>query len=118
MLNITKLKIWPELSKLGFEPINYNSHGKKVAIGASLRKKLVSTSGEEFYTDIIGIEPKSYFKASKKYYIYGVIKTPYYDEYFRYDEIGRKEKTMLEVRRINDFFTAKDILPTVEKMLK
>ena len=34
-MNITKLKVWPALQQLGFEPINYNFNGKKVATGAT-----------------------------------------------------------------------------------
>lgn len=37
MKNITKYSFWPELEKLGFTPVRFNSQGKLKAIGAGLR---------------------------------------------------------------------------------
>ena len=37
MKNITKYSFWPELEKLGFTPVRFNSQGKLNAIGAGLR---------------------------------------------------------------------------------
>ncbi len=114
-MNITKLKIWPELEAMGFEPINYRAHGRKVATGAALRRKLTSIKGEEFYTDIICIEPHS-FSDHKNYHITGEVKTPFVAPYYTY-EYGRKKEYYHTVDRINEFFAANNILPTITKML-
>lgn len=115
-MNITNLKIWPELVKLGFEPIKYRSHGKVVCVGASLMKELTSISGENFKTDIITIEPKGSFTDRQNYHITGDIKTPFIDKFYRY-EYGRKVEFFDTVAHMNNFFKATDILKTVKLML-
>lgn len=116
-MNITKLSVWPKLQALGFEPINYYAHGKKVAIGAALRRTVKNLSGEDFKTDVICIQPSS-FSDKRNYHITGEVKTPFYGKFHRYTGIGRKEEVTLLVDRINEYFRANKILPTVEMMLK
>lgn len=114
-MNITKLKCWQQLEKLGFEPINYRFNGKKLHTGASLRKQLKSISGEMFYTDIITIEPHN-FSDRKNFHISGDVKTPFTDKFYRY-EYGQKIELYRTVDHINEFFTANEILKTVNLML-
>lgn len=116
MVNITKLKIWADLQKLGFEPIRYRFHGRTVTVGASLRRKLTDISGKDFYTDIITIEP-SISVGAEKYHISGEYKTPFIGKFYQYDTIGRKEEIYLEVAHENEFYNARSIMPVIEKML-
>lgn len=117
-MNITKLSIWPTLLNLGFEPINYFAHGKKVCIGASLRKQLTDISGKHFKTDIITIEPHSFqYSNGKNYHITGNINTPFFDTFYRY-EYGKKVEFIDRVERINSFYTARQIISTIELMMK
>jgi len=114
-MNITKLKIWDSLQNLGFEPIKYYFNGKLVCTGASLRKKLISISGNEFYTDIITIEPHNYSN-KKNYHITGKVNTPFTGKFYRYEQ-GRKVELFEQVNTINEFYKANDILKTVHLML-
>lgn len=116
MLNITKLKCWPELRALGFEVIRYWAHGRISSVGASLRQKLKDTSGKEFYVDVITIEPTR-FSDGKSYHISGIIKSPFTEKLYRY-EYGRKVEFFDIKRRVNEFYKAKDIINIVNMMLK
>lgn len=117
-MNITKLSIWPELQALGFVPINYNAHGRKVATGASLQREITSISGEKFKTDLITIEPTGSGHSDKRnYHIHGEVKTPFYDKFYQY-KFGQKEEIYLQVTSINEYYKATDILPTIQRMLK
>lgn len=114
-MNITKLKIWDSLQNLGLEPIKYHFNGKVVCIGASLRKKLIDISGNEFYTDIITIQPHNY-SDKKNYHITGEIKKPFTGKFYRY-EYGRKVEFFEQVTRINNHYKANEILKIVQSML-
>lgn len=115
-MNITKLKVWPELQKLGFEPIRYTFNGKVVSIGASLRKQLTSVTGQQFYTDIITIEPHNY-SDRKNYHVTGDVKTPFTGKLYRYEQ-NRKVEFFEPVTHINQHYKASKILPTVLQILK
>lgn len=118
MKNITKLKIWEELQKIGFEKINYKFNGKTVTVGASLRRKLIDVSGKEFFTDIITIEPHDFkYSDGKNYHIAGDIKSPYYDKFYRYEH-GIKIEFFDRVERINKHCKASEIMQTIKLMLK
>lgn len=119
MKNITKLSIWPELQKLGFVPIRFKAHGKVVAIGAALQQEHISIDNEPFKSDIICIEPNTRtFSDNRNYHIGGKIKTPFYEQLYRIDGMGRKEQIIELTDFVNDFYKAKDILKTVHLMLK
>ena len=116
-MNITSLKIWPELQKLGFEKITYSFNGKVQCIGASLRQKLTSISGEVFYTDLITIEPHSYkYMDGKNYHISGKVNTPFTGKFYRYEQ-GRKVELFEQVTSRNSHYKASEILNTVNLML-
>lgn len=117
MLNVTKLSIWPELKKLGFIRINYRFNGKLYTVGAALQQEHIDGKGQSFKSDIITIAPHHYTD-KKRYHITGTIKTPYYQELYRIDGIGRKEKIYELQEHMNEFFTARDILKTVQLMLQ
>lgn len=124
MMNITKLKIWPELKALGFVPIKYRGRGGKiVSIGAALRVQGTKQDGTPvdpaIYRDLIEIEPFGFSSQNgKNYHITGAVNTPFTQEFFRYNEIGQKESFFDTVDRINEFYTARSILKTVQLMLK
>lgn len=108
MKNITRLSIWPKLLALGFEPVGYRAHGKIVAIGCRLLVK----GGE------ICIEPHGYNHSDKKnYHITGPIASPYYDTFYYY-EFGKKIDTIQLVESVNEYYTARQIVAIVEKMLQ
>lgn len=117
MKNVTKLAIWPELQKLGFERINYNSHGRLFSVGASLRAELTSVNGEKFKTDLITIEPLDLRYDKKCYHLTGDIKNPYQVEFYRYDFSGEKIKGYQQKDHMNDFFSARELLNAVKSML-
>lgn len=116
MLNVTKLAIWPQLQALGFVPVRFHAHGKVAAIGAALQQNHISTTGKPFKSDIICIEPH-YNTGNCAYHITGDVKTPFQEQLFRY-EGGRKVAFYDTCKRINEFYTAREILKTVELMLK
>lgn len=101
MQNITKLSIWPDLVKLGFERVNFRFRGELVAVGCS--------DGN------ITIEPHSY-SDRKNYHISGHVKTPYMDTFFEYDFCGRKVERPTQVTFINNHFKANQILTIVNKI--
>ena len=115
-MNIKNLSIWPDLVKIGFEPITYSFNGKVIHTGASLRKQLTDISGNIFYTDIITIEPHSY-SDRKNYHISGEVNTPYFDTLYRY-EYGSKVSFFQRVTNINTHIKAGEILNKVALMLK
>lgn len=119
MVDITRLSIWPELKALGFVRIRFRAHGKIVAIGAALQQEHISTHNKPFKSDIICIEPSTRtFSDNRNYHITGKIKTPYVEQLFRIDGIGRKEPIFEITDHMNEFFAARDILKTVKLMLK
>lgn len=118
MKNITRLSIWPELKKLGFIPIRFRAHGRIVAIGAALQQDHIDISNKPFKSDIICIEPHSFEHYKECYHITGEIKTPFYDFHFIVDGIGRKKKVTYLKDRINEYYSARKILETVQLMLK
>ena len=109
MKNVTKLSCWKDLEKLGFEPINYNAFGRKVCIGASLRRKLTDISGKEFHADIITIEPHDFRYSKKCYHITGnwINAVPV--------RFAGTDNWYSETR-CNEHFTAKEILAIVLKL--
>lgn len=118
MQNITKLKIWPQLAALGFEPIKFKHSGVTVAVGAALRRKGKGLSGQEFYCDLICIEPHSYSN-KRNYHIKGEIKTPYYVSQKYYTEQSHRPKELHYLKdHVNQFYRATEILPVIEMMLK
>lgn len=117
MRNVTKLAAWPELEKLGFIPIRFRAHGNVVAIGAALQREHVSITGEKFKSDIITIEPHDFKYHDSPYHITGEVKTPFIGRFYRY-EGTRKVELYEQVNRINEFYSARDILKTVHLMLK
>jgi hypothetical protein len=117
-MDMTRLSCWPELQKIGFEVIRYRAHGKIVHKGCALRKKLVDTTGKPFYTDIICIEPHNFQHSNKRYHVTGEVATPYYKELYQYNGIGQKEPITVLVDRINDHYSAKEILSLVKKMMQ
>lgn len=116
-MNITKLKIWDTLKNLGFIPIKYYSNGKLANVGASLQMQIKGIDGKMHFIDIITIQPHSLKHSNKKYHISGKVKTAFYDTYYRYELNQKKEFTKL-TDSINDFFTANEILDTINLMTK
>jgi len=102
MKNITKLKCWNQLESLGFTPIRFVFNGKVQCIGAS--------NGN------ITIEPKNFSYSKDCYHISGHANKPITRELYRYNNIGQKEKFYDTDTFINDFFTAKEIMHTINKM--
>ncbi len=105
MKNITRLKIWPQLLALGFEPVNFHAHGKIVAIGC----RLLAKGGE------ICIEPHNIWYGNKSYHITGPIASPYYDTFYYY-EYCKKIDTIQLVESVNEFYSARQAVIT--KMLQ
>lgn len=116
-MNITKLSVWPQLQALGFTPIRYRFRGKLIHTGAALQRQLTDTSGKTFYTDIVTIEPHSYQYSNKRYHITGEVKTPFPSSLHRYEE-GKKQEFYRMCDHINGHYSATEILPTVQLMLK
>lgn len=107
MKNVTKLKCWRLLVSLGFERVKYHAHGQIVAIGCRLQ-----TQGGE-----ICIEPHNFKYETKSYHITGPIAAPYYDTFYYY-EYGKKIDTIQLVESVNEFYTARQIVATIQKMLQ
>jgi hypothetical protein len=99
MKNITKLKAWPTLEKLGFVPIRFISHGKVQAIGASNGK--------------ITIEPQ-YF-SERSYYINGHSNKPITRKLYRY-EYGRKVEIFQTDTFYNEYHEARDIVKVINEL--
>ena len=116
-MNITKLKIWDTLKNLGFTPIKYYSNGKLANVGASLQMQVIDINNKTCLIDIITIEPHSFKYSNKKYHISGKVKTAFYETYYRY-ELNQKKEVYKLTDSINDYFTAKQILDTINLMTK
>jgi hypothetical protein len=99
MKNITKLKAWPALEKLGFVPIRFISHGKVQAIGASNNK--------------ITIEPHNY--KEKPYHISGHSNKPITRTLYRY-EYGRKVEIFETDTFYNKHHKARDIVKVINEL--
>jgi hypothetical protein len=116
-MNITKLKSWDTLKNLGFIPIKYYSNGKLVNVGASLQKQIKDIDGKMHFIDIITIQPYNLKHTNKKYHISGKVKTAFYDKCYRY-ELNQKIEITKLTDSINDYFTANEILDTINLMTK
>lgn len=118
IMDITRLKCWAELNKLGFIRVNFRAHGKIVSIGCALQQKHIDASGKSFYSDLICIEPiVNRFSDGRNYHIYGKVKTPYKDKFYRY-EFGAKVEIYRTVETINKFYPPNEILEVVHLILK
>lgn len=108
MLNITKLKIWPALQSLNFEPVKFRGQGRQLmAIGA----RVLTKKGHE-----IVIEPASY-SDRKNYHITGHYQRFICRELYTYNN-GHKEKIYSTDTFVNEYFKASKILNQVINMLK
>jgi hypothetical protein len=99
MKNVTKLKAWPTLEKLGFITIRFMSHGKVYAIGASNGK--------------ITIEPHDYKK--KPYHISGNSNKPI-TRFLKTYENGRKIDSVDIGTFYNQHHEARDIVRVINEL--
>lgn len=116
MKNITRLKCWPELKNLGFEPIRYICHGRTIAIGAAKRQSITDHTGKEFKTDLICIEPHNFSYSKDCYHLTGRIATPYLEKYHLY-QFNQKMEFYQRKEFMNDFLKPQALLFNVKRML-
>ncbi len=102
MKNVTKLKCWEELQKLGFTKISFSFNGKVNTIGASNGK--------------LTIEPHNYTHSNKCYHISGDSNKPITRKLYIYNSIGHKEEIYSTDTFFNEFVTAKEILNTIQTL--
>jgi hypothetical protein len=110
MLNITKLKCWPELQAMGFVPVRYSAHGKLITMGASLQYKLKSLHGIDSFTDIITIEANQAWGKDHYWHIVGTYEEPIC--------IYKNDRLVSKIEFCSSYVEPKDILKTVKKLKK